>query len=74
MSKGKTEPGADATPWTMSVPAAGKKYFALGKHASYQNAYEVGREAPNGRLIPIVRAGRLMRALPRKIERDLAGA
>jgi hypothetical protein len=30
------------TEWTMSVPAAGRKYYNLGKFASYQNAGPVG--------------------------------
>jgi hypothetical protein len=51
--------------WTMSVPAAGKKYFGLGKFASYQ--------AADQGLIPYVRVGRFMRALPQQIERKLAG-
>jgi hypothetical protein len=56
--------GPDA-PWTMSVPEAGRKYYGLGKHASYQAARDG--------LIPCVKAGRLIRALPRKIEARLAG-
>jgi hypothetical protein len=58
------------TEWTMSVPAAGRKYYNLGKFASYQNAGPVGTDA----LIPTVRAGRLLRALPRLIEKRLAGS
>ena len=58
------EAGAE-TAWTMSVPAAGKKYFGLGKFASYQAA-AAGH-------IPFVRIGRLMRALPQQIERRLVG-
>jgi hypothetical protein len=60
---------AEETPWSMSVPAAGRKYFNLGKKASYDNAGPAGTDA----LIPTVRAGRLMRALPRLIEKRLAG-
>jgi hypothetical protein len=55
----------EATPWTMSVPAAGKRYFGLGKYASYQAAAEG--------TIPTIKIGRLMKALPRQIERKLAG-
>jgi hypothetical protein len=53
------------TPWTMSIPAAGKKYFGLGKFASYQAADEG--------VIPFIQVGRLKKALPRKIEQKLAG-
>jgi hypothetical protein len=60
----KLKPEAD-TPWSMSVPAAGRKYFGLGKFASYQAAAAGD--------IPFVRIGRLMRALPRQIEKKLAG-
>jgi hypothetical protein len=41
------------------------QYYGLGKHASYQAARDG--------LIPCVKAGRLIRALPRKIEARLAG-
>jgi hypothetical protein len=65
---GKTVAGVEATnmPWTMSIPAAGRKYFGLGKWASYQAAAEG--------LIPFIQVGRLKRALPRKIEAKLAGS
>ena len=33
-----------ATPWTMSVPDAGKAYFGLGRQMSYAVAYEVTSE------------------------------
>jgi hypothetical protein len=52
--------------WTMSVPDAGKKYYGLGKFASYQAAEEG--------VIPTVRVGRFLRALPRQIEKKLAGS
>jgi len=55
--------------WSMSVPDAGRKYFNLGKKASYDNSGSI----ESGALIPTVRAGRLLRALPRIIERRLAG-
>jgi len=51
--------------WTMSIPAAGKKYYGLGKFASYQAA-EDG-------LIPYIQVGRFKKALPHKIEQQLAG-
>ena len=49
----------------MSVPAAGKRYFGLGKYASHQAAAEG--------TIPTIKIGRLMKALPRQIEKRLAG-
>jgi hypothetical protein len=33
-----------ATPWTMSIPDAGKEYFGLGRQMSYSVAYEVTSE------------------------------
>jgi len=48
---------------------AGKKYFNLGKQASYQNTGPPGSDA----LIPTLSAGRLLKALPRLIEKRLAG-
>jgi hypothetical protein len=47
----------------MSVPAAGKKYFGLERAASY-NAAKTG-------MIPTIRIGRKLRALPVAIERML---
>jgi hypothetical protein len=39
---GETEAVIDATtPWTMSIPEAGRRYFGLGKAMSYVVAYEV---------------------------------
>jgi hypothetical protein len=58
-----TEPSAEVTPWTMSVPEAGRKYFGLGKYASYAAA-EAG-------LIPYIQVGRLKRALVRQLEGKL---
>jgi hypothetical protein len=52
------------TPWTMSVPAAGKKYFGLARNASY-------RAAAKGD-IPTVEVGGLIKALPRVIEAMLS--
>jgi hypothetical protein len=70
----EAEAGSDAkTAWTMSIPAAGRKYFNLGKWASYQTAYEVGASDQKEGLIPYVRIGRLKKALPRQIEKKLAG-
>src|SRR5262245_38500130 len=55
--------------WSMSVPEAGRKYFGLGKKASYDNAGPPG----SGALIPTLKAGRLLKAMPRLIEKRLAG-
>ena len=52
------------TPWTMSVPAAGKKYYGLERNASY-------RAAARGD-IPTRRIGGVLRALPRVIEANLS--
>ena len=30
-----------ATPWTMSIPDAGRAYYGLGRQMSYSVAYEV---------------------------------
>src|SRR5260221_11382287 len=54
---------SEERPWTMSVPAAGKKYFGLERAASY-NAAKTG-------MIPTIRIGRKLRALPVAIERML---
>jgi hypothetical protein len=51
------------TPWTMSVPAAGLKYYGLKKNASY-------RAAARGEM-PAIRVGKLLKALPRVIEAQL---
>jgi hypothetical protein len=62
--------GAD-TPWTMPVPAAGRKYYAAGKNQSYDLAHEWLR---SGTGLPCVRVGaRGIRALPRVIEAQLSG-
>jgi hypothetical protein len=68
-SKAGAEAADTDTPWTMSIPAAGRKYFGLGKFASYQASGPIGEDA----LIPYVEVGRLKRALPRLIEKRLAG-
>ena len=58
----------DQTVWTMPVPEAGKKYYGLGRSASYQ-------AAANGQ-IPVVRIGGKILAVVRAIEAQLdqAGA
>ena len=48
---------------TMSVPAAGRKYFDLGRHGSY-------RAAKRGD-IPAVKVGRLKRVPIRAMERRI---
>jgi hypothetical protein len=52
------------TPKTISVPVAGRRYFDLGRNASY--------EAARRGEIPTIRIGRLLRvpvvALERKLE------
>jgi hypothetical protein len=48
---------------TMSVPAAGKRYFDLGRNASY--------EAARRGDIPIIRIGRLLRVPVVAMERRL---
>jgi hypothetical protein len=53
-------------PLTMSVPDAGKKYFDLGRNASYD-------AAARGE-IPTIRIGRLLRVPVRKMEEMLDNA
>jgi hypothetical protein len=54
------------TPWTMPVPIAGKLYYQAGKNKSYELA--------KSGVIPTIRTGnRGMLALPRLIEKKLAG-
>jgi hypothetical protein len=55
----------DDKPLTMSVPAAGKKYFDLSRDGSY-------RAAERGE-IPTIRVGRLLRVPVRAMERLLDG-
>jgi hypothetical protein len=59
------------SPWTMSVPAAGKKYYGIGRSAAYRAArpYE---EAQPGE-IPTVEVGGLKRAVVSRLERMLSG-
>jgi hypothetical protein len=54
----------DDTPWTMSVPECGLKYFGLKKNASY--------EAAKRGDIPVMRIGGLLKALPRVLEARLS--
>ena len=44
---------ADEAPKTLSVPAAGKRYYDLGRHGSYAAAARGD--------IPTIRVGRLLR-------------
>jgi excisionase family DNA binding protein len=53
----------DDKPLTMSVPAAGKRYFGLSRDGSY-------RAAERGE-IPTIRVGRLLRVPVRAMERLL---
>jgi hypothetical protein len=53
-------------PFTMSIPAAGKKYFGLSRNGSY--------EAAKRGDIPTVEVGRKKLALVRVLERKLEGA
>ena len=53
----------DDTPFTMSIPAAGKRYLGLGRNASY--------EAAKRGDLPIVEVGRLKRVLVRVLETRL---
>ncbi len=55
----------DAADLTMGVPAAGKKYFKLGRNASY--------EAAKRGEIPTVRIGGRVYALVTPLERRLRG-
>ena len=54
---------ADNTEWTVSVPEAGKRYFGLGRNASYA-------AAARGDL-PTVTVGRMVRVPVKVIERML---
>ena len=66
IDSGVTARGSGDTCWTMSVPAAGKKYFDLGRNAAYAAAQRGD--------IPTVRVGRLLRVPIRAIERMLEAA
>jgi hypothetical protein len=58
-----TGPPVEEMPLTLSVPEAGKKYFGLGRNASYWAA-ERGD-------IPTIRVGKLLRVPVRAMERML---
>jgi hypothetical protein len=51
--------------WTMSVPEAGRKYYGLGRNASY--------EAAAAGQIPTIRVNKLLRVPVHMIERMLGG-
>jgi hypothetical protein len=55
---------SDEAPFTMSVPAAGKRYLGLGRNASY--------EAAKRGDLPVVEIGRLKRVLVRVLEDRLS--
>ena len=60
-------PQDEETPWTMPEPAAGWKYYRAGRNKSYELAWTG--------VMPCVKTGdRGVLALPRQIERKLAGA
>jgi hypothetical protein len=50
-------------PWTMPIEEAGRRYYGLGRSASY--------DAARTGLMPTIRFGRRVQALPRAIERQL---
>jgi hypothetical protein len=54
---------AENTEWTVSVPEAGKRYFGLGRNASYA-------AAARGDL-PTVTVGRMVRVPVKAVERML---
>jgi hypothetical protein len=54
---------ANDTEWTVSVPEAGKRYFGLGRNASYA-------AAARGDL-PTVTVGRMVRVPVKAVERML---
>jgi hypothetical protein len=53
-------------PKTLSVPQAGKRYFDLGRNASY--------EAARRREIPVIKIGRRLRVPVAALERMLVDA
>jgi hypothetical protein len=61
----KRERRRASTAWTMSVPEAGKKYYGLGRNASY--------EAAAAGQIPTIRINKLLRVPVHIIERMLGG-
>jgi hypothetical protein len=59
-----TEDNNDRYVKTMSVPAAGKLYFGLGRNGSY--------EAAKRGEIPVIKIGSRLRAVVAALERKLA--
>ena len=57
---------SDDTPLTITVPAAGRKYFGLGRYGSYAAAQRGD--------IPTIRVGRLLRVPVAAMERKLEEA
>jgi hypothetical protein len=51
--------------WTLSVPEAGRKYYGLGRNASY--------EAAQAGQIPTIKVNKLLRVPVHMIERMLGG-
>jgi len=62
MSSSSNQPEAK----TMSVPAAGRKYFGLGRNGSY--------EAAKRGDLPVIKIGRRLRVPVVQLERMLVGA
>ena len=60
---GATGRGSDDQCWTLSVPAAGRKYFGLNRNGAYAAAARGD--------IPTVRIGRLLRVPVKAVERML---
>jgi len=58
--------GTNDPPRTMSVPEAGRKYYDLGRNASYAAAKRGD--------IPVIQIGRLLRAVVAALERKLEAA
>ena len=55
-----------STAWTLSVPQAGRKYYGLGRNASYE-------AAATGQ-IPTIKVNKLLRVPVHVIERMLGGS
>lgn len=65
MSNDVKDKPVEERPYTMSIPACGKKYLGLSKNGSY--------DAADRGEIPTMKVGRLRKALPRILERRLEG-
>ena len=66
MSTETSREGGAETPWTMTVPEAGRKYYRIkSTAAAYQFAAKGG--------MPTIRRNGKIFALPRVIERQLSG-